>query len=66
MAELASGAFSQSFTPQRRVLVEHELADLKDLRVTVVPHSLFYWLARPVLWGVSPPYMPGNQVLAVV
>jgi len=35
--DLAGGAFSQSFTSERRVLPEYELADLKDLRVTVVP-----------------------------
>ncbi len=40
VAELAGGAFSQSFTPQRRVLPEYELADLKDLRVTVVPAAV--------------------------
>jgi len=40
VAELASGAFSQSFSPERRVLPEYELADLKDLRVTVVPRSV--------------------------
>ena len=39
-AELAGGEFSQSFTPERRVLPDYELADLKDLRVTVVPHGL--------------------------
>jgi len=40
VAELAEGSFSQSFTPVRRVLPGHELADLKDLRVTVVPKAL--------------------------
>ncbi len=40
VTELAGGAFSQSFTPQRRVLPEYELADLKDLRVTVVPAAV--------------------------
>jgi len=41
-AELAGGAenFSQSFTPERRVLPDYELADLKDLRVTVVPRGV--------------------------
>ena len=39
-AELAGGAFSQTITPVRRVLPEYELADLKDLRVTVVPSSV--------------------------
>mgnify|MGYP000288810837 CR=1 FL=1 len=40
VTELASGAFSQSSTPERRVLPEHELADLKDLRATVVPRGV--------------------------
>jgi len=40
VTELAGGAFSQPFTPERRVLPEHELADLKDLRVTVVPAAV--------------------------
>jgi len=40
VTELAGGAFSQSFTPERRVLPEYELADLKDLRVTVVPAAV--------------------------
>ncbi len=40
VTELAGGAFSQSFTPQRRVLPEHELADLKSLSVTVVPRGV--------------------------
>ena len=39
-AELASGEFSESFTPERRVLPDCELADLKDLRVTVVPRGV--------------------------
>lgn len=41
-AELAGGAegFSESFTPERRVLPDYELADLKDLRVTVVPRGV--------------------------
>jgi hypothetical protein len=39
VAELASGSFSESFTPQRRVLPEHELAELNDLQVTVVPRG---------------------------
>ena len=41
-AELAAGAgsFSQSFTPQRGVLPDFELADLQDLRVTVVPRGV--------------------------
>ena len=40
VTELAGGAFSQNFTPERRVLPEYELADLKDLRVTVVPAAV--------------------------
>ena len=40
VAELASGAFSLPITPVRRVLPEYELADLKDLRVTVVPAAV--------------------------
>jgi len=40
VAELAGGAFSQPFTAVRRVLPEYELADLKDLRVTVVPAAV--------------------------
>jgi len=40
VAELAGGAFSQPITPVRRVLPEYELADLKDLRVTVVPAAV--------------------------
>ena len=39
-AELASGTFSQPITPVRRVLPKYELADLKDLRVTVVPAAV--------------------------
>jgi hypothetical protein len=39
-AELTAGAFSQPIAPVRRVLPEFELADLRDLRVTVVPASL--------------------------
>jgi len=40
VAELAGGAFSLPFTAVRRVLPEYELADLKDLRVTVVPAAV--------------------------
>jgi len=40
VTELAGGAFSQPFTPERRVLPGYELADLKDLRVTVVPAAV--------------------------
>ncbi len=42
-AELNSaeaGTFSQDFSAQRQVLPVHELADLKDLKVTVVPKSI--------------------------
>jgi len=39
-AELAAGTFSMAFTPQRRVLPEFELADLTELKVTVVPKSV--------------------------
>jgi len=39
-AELAGGEFSQGFTPQRSVLPDYELADLKDLQVTVVPRGV--------------------------
>ena len=40
VAELAGGAFSQPVSAVRRVLPEYELADLKDLRVTVVPAAM--------------------------
>ena len=36
-AELAGGTFPQEISPVRRVLPDFELADLRDLRVTVVP-----------------------------
>ncbi len=39
-AELAGGEFSQAFAPQRKLLPEFDLADLKDLRVTVVPKAI--------------------------
>lgn|SRR5690554_4917345 len=39
-AELAGGSFSQPFTPQREVLPVFDLADLADLRVTVVPKAV--------------------------
>jgi len=42
-AELASapaGTFNQAFTPQRRVLPQFELSELKDLQVSVVPRSV--------------------------
>lgn len=40
VSELAGGSFSQTFTPVRRVLPEYELAELQDLRVTVVPAAV--------------------------
>jgi len=40
VTELAGGVFSLPITPLRRVLPEYELADLKDLRVTVVPAAV--------------------------
>ena len=40
VTELAGGTFSQVFTPARRVLPQFELADLKNLQVTVVPSSV--------------------------
>lgn len=40
VTELASGVFSQEITPQRRVLPQHDLADLKNLQVIVVPHGV--------------------------
>ena len=40
VTELAGGVFSQGVSPQRRVLPEYELADLKDLHVTVVPKGM--------------------------
>jgi hypothetical protein len=40
VAELADGTFSQAFTPERRVLPAFELADLTDLKVTVVPKAV--------------------------
>ena len=39
-AELAGGQFSQAFTPERRVLPAFELADLAELKVTVVPKAV--------------------------
>lgn len=39
-AELAGGEFSQTFTPRRQVLPSWELADLKDLRIAVVPRAV--------------------------
>jgi hypothetical protein len=39
-AELAGGEFSQAFTPERKLLPEYEIADLKNLRVTVVPKAV--------------------------
>jgi len=40
VAELAAGSFSQSFTPERRVLPIFDLPDLKGLHVTVVPRGV--------------------------
>ena len=40
VAELASGSFSQSISPQRLVLPEFDLAALADLRITVVPKAV--------------------------
>jgi hypothetical protein len=40
VAELSSGAFSQSIAAQRMVLPEFGLEDLADLRVTVVPKAV--------------------------
>lgn len=39
-AELADGSFSQSFAPRRLVIPAHELAELADLRVSVVPKAM--------------------------
>jgi len=39
-AELAAGSFGQPFSPQRSVLPDCDLADLQDLRVTVVPRGV--------------------------
>jgi hypothetical protein len=35
-----SGTFSPTFTAERKVLPVHELKDLKDLKVTVVPKAI--------------------------
>ena len=40
VTELATGTFSLPIDPVRRVLPDYELADLKELRVTVVPGSV--------------------------
>ena len=40
VAQLNAGTFSQAFTAERAFLPVFELADLKDVRVTVVPKSL--------------------------
>jgi len=40
VAELSGGSFSEPLTVTRRVLPEHELAELKALTVTVVPKSV--------------------------
>ncbi|MGC9455257.1 MAG: hypothetical protein ACP5HU_10390 [Phycisphaerae bacterium] len=39
VAELAGGFFCEEITPQRRVLPDFELAELAELRVTVVPKA---------------------------
>jgi len=39
-AELAGGAFSQAITPRRLVIPAHELAELAELRVSVVPRAV--------------------------
>ena len=39
-AELAGGTFSQAFTPRRLVIPAHELAELAELRVSVVPKAM--------------------------
>lgn len=41
-AELNSGSFSRTFTAQRLLLPEFELAELTDLKVTVVPKGIEY------------------------
>jgi hypothetical protein len=40
VASLREGTFSRSFLPARRLLPVRELAELDELRVTVVPRSL--------------------------
>ena len=40
LAGAPAGTFNQPFTPQRRVLPQFELSELKDLKVTVVPRSV--------------------------
>lgn len=39
-AELATGTFSQPIAPRRLILPYFELADLKELRVSVVPKAI--------------------------
>jgi len=39
-AELAGGTFSQAITPRRLVIPAHELAELAELRVSVVPKGV--------------------------
>ncbi|HUS47876.1 MAG TPA: hypothetical protein VM098_07145 [Phycisphaerae bacterium] len=40
LAGAPPGTFALPFTPQRRVLPQFELSELKDLKVTVVPRSV--------------------------
>ena len=40
VAQLREGTFSRNFLPARRLLPVRELAELDELRVTVVPRSL--------------------------
>jgi len=40
VAELVAGSFSQAFVPERRVLPEFDIADMHDLKVTVVPKAV--------------------------
>jgi len=40
LAGAPAGTFNQPFTPQRRVLPQFELSELKDLKVTVVPRAV--------------------------
>jgi hypothetical protein len=39
-AELAGGTFDPAFTPQRMILPSHDLAELRQLRVIVVPKAI--------------------------
>ncbi len=40
VAELRGGTFSRTFVPQRKLLPVRELADLDELKVTVVPRAM--------------------------